>query len=182
MLNDQHTGLMIIDVQGALAHRVNNAEQCLTNIKTLIVGAKHLGLPIILVAHEPDKLGPVNDHISQLLPDIPPLNKHTFNACDNQQVLEHVNSANRKQWLVCGMEAHVCVYQSARGLQQHGFEVEVVADACGSRLGDDHRIAMQRMARLGIGVTGVEMCLYELMGDARHPAFKPLLPHFKSRG
>lgn len=78
-------------------------------------------------------------------------------------------------WLVCGIEAHICVYQSVLGLLASGARVSLVVDATSSRTAANRDLAISQLAARGAALTSVEMCLFDLMGDCRHPAFRQIL-------
>jgi len=82
-------------------------------------------------------------------------------------------------WLVCGIEAHICVYQTVLGLLDAGSQVSLVVDAVSSRSAANRELAINKLAAHGAELTSVEMCLYELLGDCRHPAFRAILALIK---
>jgi nicotinamidase-related amidase len=85
-----------------------------------------------------------------------------------------LNELARNQILLCGIETHVCIYQTAADLVRKGFRVDVPADAVSSRTLDNKQISLQRMAGLGVSVTSVEMALFELLRTADHPKFRQI--------
>lgn len=80
---------------------------------------------------------------------------------------------------MCGIEAHICVYQTVLGLLDSGADVSLVVDAVSSRSAANRDLAIAQLATRGARLTSVEMCLYELLGDCRHPAFRPILALIK---
>lgn len=175
MLLRENTGLVVIDVQGKLARIVHESASLIAHCETLIKGAKVLELPIILVEHNPEKLGPTTKELSAHLDSIPPITKFTFNACEAPGFLDAVKAAKVDNWLICGIEAHICVYQTAKGLVDAGFNVELVGDCVSSRTVSNAQLGIERMKDIGVAITGLEMCLYELVNDCRHPTFKQIL-------
>jgi nicotinamidase-related amidase len=105
--------------------------------------------------------------------------KNTFNALLNTDIEKHVTQLGKRQWLVAGIEAHICVYQSAMGLKQRGFEVEIVTDCISSRAQHNLDLAINKMAQQNIAMTSLEMCVYELMQEAGTTEFKQILPIIK---
>jgi nicotinamidase-related amidase len=85
-----------------------------------------------------------------------------------------LEALDRKQVLLTGMEAHVCVYRTAIDLVAQGYRVELVEDAIGSRIATNKDLAVRKMTALGVGLTSTEMALFELMGDCEHPAFRQI--------
>ncbi|CAH6862059.1 Isochorismatase [Vibrio chagasii] len=175
MLMRQNTGLVVVDVQGKLARLVDESETLISNCEKLIKGAQVLDLPIIYLEQNPDKLGATVSELNDLLSDAKPIPKFTFNACDEPKFVEAVKAKDVATWLVCGIEAHICVYQTAKGLLELGYKVEVVSDCISSRTALNKELAICRMRESGIQITGLEMSLYELVEDCRAPEFKSIL-------
>ncbi|MBV7299405.1 hydrolase [Enterovibrio paralichthyis] len=175
MLNLENTGLIVVDIQGKLAKRVADSEATISHCQKLIKGAKALGLPIVWVEQNPEKLGDTAPEIAELLEDIKPIAKFTFNAGEEPDFMEAINQTGRQSWLVCGIEAHICVYQTTAHLHQNGFDLHLVTDCIASRAATNKELAIAKMMQMGISVTGLEMCLYELVKDCRKPEFKDVL-------
>ncbi|MEZ9698180.1 hydrolase [Vibrio sp. 10N.261.46.E12] len=175
MLMRQKTGLVVVDVQGKLARLVDDSDTLIANCGKLIQGAKVLGLPIIRLEQNPEKLGATVDELNDLLSGAKPIPKFTFNACDEPKFVEVVRAKDVETWLVCGIEAHICVYQTAMGLLGLGYKVQIVSDCISSRTALNKELTISRMREAGIQITGVEMSLYELVKDCRAPEFKSIL-------
>lgn len=180
MLNRHDTGLVVIDIQGKLARIVHESERFLRNTQTLVHGCRILELPIVWLEQNPQGLGPTVPELEEPLEGCRPLEKHTFDACASEGFMQAVAATGVRQWLVCGIEAHICVYQTAIGLLSRGYGVEVVADCVSSRSASNKQLALNKLERMGAGTTSVEMCLYELVKDSRSPAFKRILALAKS--
>lgn len=175
MLKKENTGLVVVDVQGKLARLVHDSEALIANCAKLIKGAQALGLPILWLEQNPDKLGATVEELGVLLEAQQPISKFTFDACQEPQFAQAVHAANVNTWLVCGIEAHICVYQTASSLKHLGFEVQLVADCVASRTLANKELGVSRLAKNGVEVTGLEMCLYELVGDCRAVEFRDIL-------
>lgn len=134
-----------------------------------------MGLPIIRLEQNPEKLGATVDELNDLLNDAKPIPKFTFNACDEPKFVEAVQDKGVETWLVCGIEAHICVYQTAMGLLDLGYKVQVVGDCISSRTALNKNLAICRLMDAGIEITGLEMSLYELVKDCRAREFKLIL-------
>jgi hypothetical protein len=113
-------------------------------------------------------------HLAMLLTDSEPVNKASFSSCGDDQFNGKLIALARRQVLLCGIEAHVCIYQTAVDLLCKGFSVDVVADAISSRSLENKQLAIQRMAAAGANITSVEMSLFELLKTADHPHFKQI--------
>jgi len=173
MLQRDNTALVLIDIQGRLATLMHGRERLYSSLQILVRGALTLQLPIVWLEQYPRGLGPTIPEVADLLPsDLRPLAKTTFSAC----ALPGFNAALRRtgcrQLLIAGIETHICVYQTTRGLLEAGYHVEIVADAVSSRTAANRRIGLQRMEAAGAAVTSVEMALFELLGEAGSPEFK----------
>ncbi|SFE01547.1 hydrolase [Flavobacterium phragmitis] len=175
MLTQENTGLIIVDVQGKLARIVHESEKMISNLEKLIRGCQILSLPIIYLEQNPNGLGNTVLELKQLLENQKAIEKYTFNAFENDEFKNAVLKTKRKQWLICGIEAHICVYQTAMGLLENNFEVEIVTDCTSSRSKNSIDLALQKMQQKGISLTNVEMCLYELVKDSRNENFRAIL-------
>lgn len=179
MLLQENTGLILIDVQGKLARIVNESEKLVANLEKLIKGCQILSIPIIWAEQNPKGLGTTIPELEKLLENQKPIEKFVFNAFENEIFKQAVIDSGRKQWLICGIEAHICVYQTARGLLSNAFEVEVVADCVSSRAKDNSIIALKKLQSKGASLTTIEMCLYELVKDSKQEIFKEILTLIK---
>ncbi len=199
MLKKENTGLIVVDIQGKLARLVHESAALISNCEKLIKGAQVLDLPILWLEQNPDRLGSTVDELSSLLstrsstasnlstsslPTAQPsplhreqktINKFTFDACEDARFMERVRAENVDSWIICGIEAHICVYQTALSLKDMGFKVELVSDCVSSRTLANKNLAMQKLVNKGIELTGLEMCLFELVKDCRAPEFKEIL-------
>lgn len=178
MLQRYDTGLMIIDVQGKLAELMYGSDDLLRQLRMLIEGAGQLELPIVWMEQLPDKLGPTRHEIRDLLPG-QPLIKKTFSGMANLDIAAAVRSHGCRTWLVAGIEAHICVYQTVAQLMEQGYQVDLVTDAVSSRTLSNREIGIQRMAALGAGLTSVEMALMELQQIAEGDVFRKLVQLIK---
>lgn len=174
MLKPDQTVLVLIDIQGKLAQLMHAREALFANLQRLVKGARALGLPILWLEQYPQGLGPTIPEVAELLPELRPVAKTCFSACGSAEFLAQLTNTERKQVLLAGIEAHVCVYQTAADLLGAGYEVEVVTDAVSSRTAANRDLGLQRMRDAGARLTGVEMVLFELLRTAQAPAFKEI--------
>jgi nicotinamidase-related amidase len=174
MLDIQNCCLIVVDVQGKLAQLMHDKDTLFKNIEILIKSAKILNIPILWCQQCPESLGPTIPQIAQLLTDFAPINKASFSCCGADGFNEKLNQLARKQILLCGIEAHVCIYQTAVDLIRLGYEVEVICDAVSSRTPENKQAAITRMTAAGAKLTTTEMALFELLKTADHPQFKQI--------
>ena len=95
------------------------------------------------------------------------------------KIYKKLREANINTWLICGIETHICVYQTALSLVSLDLDVEIVTDCVSSRLVSNKNLAITKLASKGVGITSLEMCLYELVGDCRIAEFKDILSLIK---
>jgi len=174
MLEIQHCCLAVVDVQGKLAQLMHGREALFKNIQILIRATKILEIPILWCQQCPDALGPTVPEIAQLLADIEPINKAAFSCCGEEKFNAKLKELHRNQILLCGIETHVCIYQTAVDLLSRDFHVEVIADAVSSRTLENKQIAINRLAGKGTNITCTEMALFELLKTAEHPNFRQI--------
>jgi nicotinamidase-related amidase len=149
-------------------------ETLLANLQKLLKGIRILGVPVILTEQNPAGLGPTAPEISALLPDVKAIPKFAFSCGGEPLFTESLNALARKQVLVTGIEAHVCVYQTSLDLLRSGYEVQVVADCISSRTEVNRNLAITKMQNEGVKVTGTEMALFELLRVAEGDRFKAI--------
>ena len=166
--------LLVIDVQEKIFATMHEEVETEENINRIVAGAKILKLPIIWTEQYPRGLGPTIASVQELLKDNEKLEKIAFSCLGDAAVKESLRTHNRKQVLVCGIEAHVCVYQTVVDLVEEGYDVHLVTDATMSRKESNYRLAVTKMGRMGAQLTSVEMALFELQRVAKGDTFKAI--------
>lgn len=174
MLYINNTILVCIDVQESLAQVMFARDTMITSLKKLIAGVSALGIPIIWTEQNPQKLGPTVSEIAEMMPAVSPVSKMSFSCCGSNAFMEALRSSQRQQVLLSGIEAHVCVYQTAVELMGEGYELEVVVDCISSRTLDNRSIGIEKMRHSGAGLTTTEIVLFELLRTAEAPKFKDI--------
>ncbi len=172
MLDIQNCCLVVVDIQGKLAQSMLGKEALFKNIEILIKSANILNIPIIWCQQCPESLGATVPQIAQLLTENEPINKASFSCCVNEEFNSKLSSLARQQILLCGIEAHVCIYQTTVDLLGKGYTVDVISDAISSRTLDNKETVISRMAAKGANISGTEMVLFELLKTAENPQFK----------
>ena len=174
MLEIHNCCLVVVDVQGKLARLMTDRETLFKNIRILIQAAQALDIPILWCQQVPAVLGPTVPEIAELLAGTEPINKASF-SCGREEVFKaELDRLGRSQVLVCGIETHICVYQTAMDLMNRGLELTIVADAVSSRAERNRQIALTRLAAEGAGLSSTEMAVFELLRTARHPQFRQI--------
>lgn len=174
MLEIEIYSLVVVDVQGKLAQIMQDKEILFKNVQILIKSAKILNIPILWCQQCPDSLGQTVPEIGKLLSENDPINKSSFSCCGDDQFNEKLSELNVNQVLICGIETHVCIYQTAIDLINRGLTVHVIADAVSSRTSENKQIALSRLAAEGVRICSTEMVLFELLKTAEHPNFKEI--------
>lgn len=168
-LEKDRTALVVIDVQEGFRKAIPDFEHVAKATATLIQGAEAIGIPVVVTEQYPKGLGETAHEVAQHLPDgTRPLEKVVFSAAD----ADGFDLGGRDQALVCGIETHVCVNQTALDLLADGVDVQVAEDAVGSRTDENKRVGLQKMERSGAEITSVETALFELLGRAGTDEFK----------
>jgi nicotinamidase-related amidase len=168
-LDPERTTLVVVDVQEAFRKAIPDFDRIAKATATLIEGAEAIGIPIVITEQYPKGLGETVPEIADHLPEgTEPLQKVCFSAAD----AEGFDLGGRDQALVCGVETHVCVNQTALDLLGAGVEVQVAEDAVGSRFEENKRVGLHKMERAGAMMTSVETALFELLGRAGTDEFK----------
>lgn len=147
----------------------------LRNVGILIEGCKILQIPILWLEQYPEGLGPTVKEVSSHLEVYRPLPKRTFSLLKDMNVIKHFIDLHRDQVLICGIETHVCIYQTSLDILSRGIEIHVVKDAVSSRTCDNKAIGLEKIARAGGHITSVETALFELLEIAEGKAFKEIL-------
>jgi len=172
-LSPENCLLVVIDVQERLLPAIQDQQQIVFNTRRLLEGAGVLDVPVIVSEQYPQGLG---NTVKELIPYIPEgtavLPKKSFSIYDNESIRTALDSRKRSQIILCGVETHVCVLQSAFDLYRAGREVYIVADAVGSRFIGDQTTALRRLESSGMALTTTESLLFEWCRTAEHPQFK----------
>ena len=175
MLQKENAVLVVIDVQGKLATLMHKHKRLFENVNRMIDGAKALEIPIIWTEQIPDKLGATVDVVKEHLEGTELLTKKTFSCCGGDGFNEKLDQLGKSQILVCGIETHVCVYQTCLDLLANGKEVHLITDAVSSRFKQNYYLGMERIKDLGAIMTSVEMSLFEMLKVAEGDQFKKVI-------
>ena len=174
MLEIQDGCLTVVDVQGKLAQLMAERDALFKNIRLLIQAAQILEIPILWCQQAPEALGPTVPEIAELLTGLEPMNKASFSCCGDERFTAELNALGKEKILLCGIEAHVCIYQTALDLMEGGLDITIVADAVSSRTAQNRQLALTRLAAEGAHISSTEMTLFELLRTAKHPQFKQI--------
>ncbi len=172
ILDSKQATLLIVDVQESYRRVLPDIANLTRNISILVEGAKILKLPVIVTEQYPQGLGSTVAEIAACLGEHLYFEKKTFSCCGADDFLPSLQQSERKQVIVCGIEAHVCVNQTVHDLLNAGYAVHIVVDALSSRNPKNREIGIEKMISSGALATTVEMSLFEMLVTAGTESFK----------
>lgn len=156
---------------------ISGGEEAVANAGRLLAAAEQLGVPVVMTEQNPKGLGPTVPDLARPDGTIPVVAKMEFDATRAPHVVDHLPAGHHI--VVAGCEAHVCVLQTVLGLLDRSRRVYVVADAVGSRRPESRETALRRLERAGAEIVTTEMVVFEWLGTADDPAFKPVVSLIK---
>lgn len=181
-LSKEQAGLLIVDVQEKLFPHVDHPCDILDKMLLAIEGCAILGVPIIVSEQNPKGLGSTIAPIKNVLPgDQKYHDKTSFSCLKNDEFLQTVKKLPIKQWILMGLETHVCILQTARDLLRKGYEVVILNDATSARSIYDFSTAIAELRDMGARISSTETVLFELTEDAKNQKFKEISHLIKSK-
>lgn len=177
LMDREQSALLVIDIQERLLPHIEDWQRVLENALWLTRLAQRLAVPVMASEQYPKGIGHTHAALTALLPPSAIGEKNHF-SCVAAQCLPALAGAERRQMVVCGIESHVCVLQTALDLRWQGKEVFVVADAVGSRRAADRDLALARMRGHGIEVVSREMVAFEWLKRAATDEFRDVSQRF----
>lgn len=173
-LTPENTIAVCVDYQEKLMPAINDGEAVLKRAEILVKGLKALGVPVIVTQQYTKGLGGTVEPVHSALGEYEPFEKLHFGAYDDPAFKEIIDGCGRRQVLVFGTETHICVLQTALGLNEAGYQVMLVDDCCGSRREADKESGLRRAMCEGVKVSSSETVLFELTHVARNETFKTI--------
>jgi nicotinamidase-related amidase len=178
LLNKEDSILLLIDVQEKLTPLVRDHEALIARCEWLLKLAHQMSVPILVSEQYPRGLGLTLDSLRAYVSQDDCLEKVHFSCMGDAQYVERLKTVHKKQVILIGIEAHVCVLQTALDMKQQGFDVFVVVDAVSSRGEQDMKYALKRMKQAGVHLITSEMVFFEWVRMAGTPEFKELSKQF----
>jgi nicotinamidase-related amidase len=180
-LEAEQCALVVIDIQEKLLPPIFHKEQLVRNAELLIRAAGILKIPALVSTQYAKGLGGTVSQIASLLPGTEAIDKTLFSCFGSDLFCSLLKRlpGQRNTLLLCGMESHICVTQTALRALREGYLVHVASDAVGSRTEWNWKIGLDRMRAAGAVISSTEMMIYELMRSSSSAGFKELLPHLK---
>ena len=167
--------VLLVDVQEKLIPVMWNFAPVEKYCKAMILAAREMGMPVLATEQYPKGLGATLPSLREAL-GAAPLVKMVFSCGADPEFAKALEATGRKQVVLVGIEAHVCVFQTARDLLERGYEVFVCADAVTSRFEEHRRVALEQMRDMGAVVTSAETCIFDLLHACGTPEFKRVSP------
>jgi nicotinamidase-related amidase len=180
-LEAEQCALIVVDMQEKLLPPIWEKERLVRNVQLLIRVAGILKIPALVTTQYAKGLGKTVPDIASMLPDGTPIDKLMFSCFGSDVFCSLLKRlpGQRTTVLLCGMETHVCVMQTALGALREGYLVHVAADAVSSRTELNWRIGLDRIRAAGAILSSTEMMIYEMLRSSGAPAFREILPHLK---
>lgn len=172
--------LVIVDVQEAFRKAIPDFALVTSRIAMAVRGLRVLEVPVVVTEQYPKGLGRTAEELMLTLPDgFEPIEKSTFSAFGEPSFVDVLATAERKQILLCGIEAHVCVSQTAHDLLDNGYDVHLLTDCIASRFEIDKAAGLNKMLAGGAFASSVEMALFEALRDSKHEKFREVQAQIK---
>ncbi|MTJ81564.1 MAG: hydrolase [Telmatospirillum sp.] len=175
LMRAEQSSLLIVDVQERLAPVMSDPRRVIAGCALLMRAASRLDVPVVVSEQYPKGIGPTVFDLREWIPADGAVAKLAFSCADEPAVMERIAAPARPQVVMAGIEAHICVLQTALGLKERGYEVFVAADASASRRTENETAAWDRLRSAGIATVTTEMVVFEWLRRAGTPAFKDLV-------
>ena len=180
-LSAARCALLVVDIQERLMPVIEKSEQVEKNSKTLIKAARTLQMPVVASTQYALRIGEILPGIQAELGEVVSIDKMEFNCFANENFRDALHSLPKEidTFVICGVETHICIYQTVLGGLMAGFNMWVASDAVSSRNSFNYRDGLARIEKIGGVVGSSELIIYELLTKAGTPEFKALLPSLK---
>lgn len=175
ILDKTKAALVVVDVQEGFRNAIADFTSVASRAARAVGGFQILGVPVLVTEQYPKGLGRTAAEIVPVLPDgFEVFEKTAFSSCGAEPFVAKLSELGVEQVVICGLETHVCVNQTAHDLLDRGFQIHLLTDCVCSRFDADKRAGLEKMASSGVISSSVEMALFELMSDAKHGKFKEI--------
>lgn len=174
-LDASRSALLLCDIQERFRENIQGMPALIDASRRMARGAEALGIPVLVTEQYPKALGNTVKELQEVLPEgTVTVDKTRFSMCVEgiEKRLKELSDVN--QIMLAGLETHVCVLQTSLDLIEQGYEVHIIVDGVSSQRLGDRAVALQRLAQAGAFLSTQEMALFQLAGNAKHPAFKAI--------
>jgi nicotinamidase-related amidase len=182
LLTSENAIFLIVDLQEKLLPKIFEFERVTANCVLLIKFAQIAGIPLLVTTQYEQGLGPTVEEIKEALPEVHTVDKLEFGCFNNDDFMEQIKNLGhtRNTVVLCGIESHICLTQTALGALAKGYNVHVASDATSSRTQWNWSIGLDRMRQAGAVISSTEMILYEIMKRSDSAEFKAILPYLRN--
>ena len=175
VLDPDRAVIVVVDLQEAFRAPIFEFDKMVARTAIVVQAARLLNLPVLVTEQYPQKLGATVPEIKSALPEgVAIVDKTAFSCCGASVFVEQLERLRRKQVVLCGIETHVCMSQTAHDLLARGYQVHVLEDCTSSRTRENREIGVAKMRRSGALPSSSEMALFELMVDSKHEQFRAI--------
>lgn len=175
LIDITQTALVVVDVQEAFRNAIPDFSLIVSRISTAVQGFQILGIPVIVTEQYPKGLGVTAEEIQLVLRgENESVEKTTFSSCGAEAFITKLDNLGVTRVILCGLETHICVSQTAHDLLERGFQVHILSDCVASRFEYNRLAGLAKMCRSGVIESSTEMALFEAMRDAKHDKFKEI--------
>lgn len=181
MLQADRTQVLIIDIQEKFLPVIKPIEEIIANTQFLVKTADIFDIPVTITEQNPKGLGATDSRISELLPEVTPMEKQTFSCWGDEKIRGKIISHDRDTIILAGIETPVCILQTGLDLLTAGYRVYLCLDAIGARKKFDHKIAVSRLMHEGAIASTTEAAIFELTGSAESEMFRKVLTMLKEK-
>ena len=180
MLKSEHCGLLIVDIQDRMMRVISGRDEVVGNTVLMMKTANVLKIPMVATTQYVKRIGEFLPGITAELGEVTPVDKLEFGCFENEAVLAALKSHKEVDtWICCGVETHICMYQTVLGGIREGYRMWIPADAVSSRTEKNYLTGLDRIRQIGGVVASTELIIYELLHKAGTPEFKSILPFLK---
>ena len=174
LLDAEQSVVIVVDIQPKFMAPIFEADRFLSRTKLLVSAAKLPVGPVLHTEQYPERMGGTEEEVQALIGQ-PAFGKMAFSCCGSEEFMAALEKTGATQAILCGIESHICVNQTAHDLIDEEYDVVLATDAVSARTLEMHKLAVKRMRDLGVVTAHSESILYEWMGSADHPKFKEAL-------
>ena len=174
MLNSEDSILVIIDIQDKLVKAAYHGDNLVKNAAKAAKAAQIMNIPVIITEQYPKGLGKTVNELSESIKNYTPIEKTYFSAMREDKFRDILKNYKKKQILLCGIETHICVLQTASDLISKGYEVYILEDASSSRNIYEHNTGIELLKQYGAKITCTEIALFEWLKTSQNPNFKEI--------
>ena len=173
-INPSNSLLLVVDIQEKFRKVISDFDEVTSNSVKLIKSFNILKIPIIVTEQYPKGLGETVAELKELLKEHGYIEKVSFDCFGNEEFINLLEKKGKKNIILCGIEAHVCVTQTVLTSLEKGYNVYLIADALSSRKRSDYNIAIKRMLQEGAKLASTEMIIFQMMRDSKNENFKEI--------